>query len=67
MFLGNGPSGISLSYMLSGATPYYTGAAPLSNQFLMSRLQEEITSSQKPKSLYESDLEFLAQVQFNFK
>ena len=37
---GNGPSGICLSYMLSGYWPYYTGAQH-PNQYLQARLEDE--------------------------
>ncbi len=36
---GNGPSGISLSYMLSGYWPYYSGDTH-SNEYLHMRLQD---------------------------
>ena len=37
---GNGPSGISLSYFLSGHWPYYSGS-PHPDEFLQMRLQSE--------------------------
>merc|ERR1711988_1727027 len=51
---GNGPSGITLSYMLSGYTPYYTGAG-LSDEYLHNRLMDG-----KGQSLYEQDLDYLS-------
>jgi len=52
--IGNGPSGITLSYMLSGYTPYYTGAG-LSDEYLHNRLMDG-----KGQSLYEQDLDYLS-------
>ena len=52
---GNGPSGISLSFLLSGHWPHYTGAA--SDEFLHARLMDE-----SHLSLVEQDLEFLTEV-----
>ena len=52
---GNGPSGISLSLLLSGHWPHYTGAA--SDEFLHARLMD-----QSHLSLVEQDLEFLTEV-----
>ena len=55
--LGNGPSGISLSYMLSGNWPYYTGESE--DELLHTRLQQE-----PDLSLVEQDLAFLSDVSF---
>lgn len=52
---GNGPSGISLSFLLSGHWPHYTGSA--SDEFLHARLMD-----QSHLSLVEQDLEFLTEV-----
>jgi thioredoxin reductase len=52
--IGNGPSGITLSYMLSGYWPYYTGA-PHTNEYLQLRLEDG-----GGKSLIEQDLDFLS-------
>ena len=52
---GNGPSGISLSFLLSGHWPHYTGTA--SDEFLHARLMDE-----SHLSLVEQDLEFLTEV-----
>ncbi|CAG5130911.1 unnamed protein product, partial [Candidula unifasciata] len=46
----NGPSAISLSYMLAGNRPYYNGS-PLSNEYLARRLRENMGVS-----LLEQDL-----------
>merc|ERR1719369_1061280 len=51
--IGNGPSGIALSYFLSGHWPYYTGVT--SDVFLHARLQD-----QPDLSLVEQDLEYLS-------
>ena len=56
---GNGPSGISLSLLLSGHWPHYTGAA--SDEFLHARLMD-----QAHLSLVEQDLEFLTEVNRDF-
>ena len=56
---GNGPSGISLSLLLSGHWPHYTGAA--SDEFLHARLMD-----QAHLSLVEQDLEFLTEVKQRF-
>ena len=52
---GNGPSGISLSYLLSGNCPYYKGGCQ--DEMLHARL-----TSQPHLSLLEQDLEFLSDV-----
>ena len=52
---GNGPSGISLSYFLSGNWPHYTGVSQ--DEFLHTRLMVE-----PHLSLVEQDLEFLSDV-----
>jgi len=51
--IGNGPSGIALSYLLSGNWPYYKGYSQ--DEFLHTRL-----SLQPDLSLVEQDLEFLS-------
>jgi len=51
--IGNGPSGIALSYLLSGNWPYYKGYSQ--DEFLHTRL-----SLQPNLSLVEQDLEFLS-------
>ena len=52
---GNGPSGIMLSYMLSGHWPHYTGHSQ--DELLHARLMA------KPDlSLVEQDLQFLSEV-----
>ncbi|XP_052248107.1 oxidative stress-induced growth inhibitor 2-like isoform X1 [Dreissena polymorpha] len=56
VIIGNGPSGICLSYMLSGYRPYYTGQ-PHPNPMLNARLQEV----DRNISLVEQDLEFLSE------
>jgi len=53
VIIGNGPSGITLSYFLSGNWPYYTGTSQ--DEFLHMRLMEE-----PDLSLVEQDLEFLS-------
>ncbi|CAL1538647.1 unnamed protein product [Lymnaea stagnalis] len=50
VIVGNGPSAISLSYMLAGNRPYYNGHT-LSNEYLSKRLQENMGIS-----LVEQDL-----------
>ena len=54
-FSGNGPSGISLSYLLSGNWPYYTRDSD--DEMLHARLMD-----QPHLSLVEQDLEFLSDV-----
>ena len=56
--IGNGPSGITLSYFLSGRVPYYTGNS--SDEFLHVRLSENID-----EPLVLQDLEFLSEVSQN--
>ena len=58
-YLGNGPSGICLSYMLSGNWPYYTWNSD--EEMLHARLMEEPEAS-----LVQQDLEFLSDVSFIF-
>ena len=53
--LGNGPSAITLSYLLSGHVPYYRGNS--SDDFLHLRLSESID-----QPLVLQDLEFLSDV-----
>ncbi|XP_072153161.1 oxidative stress-induced growth inhibitor 2 isoform X2 [Bemisia tabaci] len=55
VIIGNGPSGIILSYLLNGNLPYYNGS-PHPDAMLTARLQ----SAPSP-SLIEQDLEFLSQ------
>lgn len=55
--LGNGPSGLALSYILSGRWPYYNGQ-PHPDPMLTLRLQ----SLSRSHSLLEQDLAFLSQV-----
>uniref|UniRef100_A0A8C6MAS3 Oxidative stress-induced growth inhibitor 1 n=1 Tax=Nothobranchius furzeri TaxID=105023 RepID=A0A8C6MAS3_NOTFU len=55
-FLGNGPSGICLSYLLSGHTPYLSPEAWHPNPLLNSKLAE-----QPHLSLLEQDLEYLCE------
>ncbi|BFZ13100.1 hypothetical protein BsWGS_16139 [Bradybaena similaris] len=55
VIIGNGPSAICLSYLLSGNRPYYNGA-PLSNEFLTKRLEENMGLS-----LIEQDLPSLCE------
>ena len=52
---GNGPSGIALSYFLSGNWPYYTAVSQ--DEFLHTRLMVE-----PQQSLVEQDLQFLSDV-----
>ncbi|XP_070575773.1 oxidative stress-induced growth inhibitor 1-like [Ptychodera flava] len=52
--IGNGPSGICLSYMLSGHWPYFNGKHH-PNQYLHQRLKE-----QAELSILEQDLEYLS-------
>lgn len=56
-YVGNGPSGIMLSYILSGNWPYYNGGAH-PDEMLTTRLQ----NMPSDKSLLEQDLDMLAQV-----
>ena len=43
-FSGNGPSGINLSYMLSGNWPYYTGGS-VPDEYLQMRMEPTEGSS----------------------
>ncbi|KAK9511295.1 hypothetical protein O3M35_005873 [Rhynocoris fuscipes] len=54
--IGNGPSGLALSYILSGRWPYYNGKSH-PDPMLTLRLQ----SLSKSQSLLEQDLAFLSQ------
>ncbi|XP_022100915.1 oxidative stress-induced growth inhibitor 2-like [Acanthaster planci] len=54
IIVGNGPSGISLSYLLSGNWPYYTGE-PHPDPYLHARLLEN-----EEQSILQQDLEFLS-------
>jgi len=53
VIIGNGPSGIALSYLLSGNWPYYTGVSQ--DEFLHARLMVD-----PDLSLVEQDLQFLS-------
>ena len=55
--IGNGPSAITLSYLLSGHVPYYRGNS--SDDFLHLRLSENID-----QPLVLQDLEFLSDVSY---
>ena len=55
LFLGNGPSAITLSYMLAGNTPFYSGNT--NDEFLHLRLTE---NADEPLVL--QDLAFLSDV-----
>ncbi|GIY66620.1 oxidative stress-induced growth inhibitor 1 [Caerostris darwini] len=55
VIIGNGPSAITLSYMLSGNWPYYNGL-PHPIDFLQYRLEEN-----RDKSLLEQDLAYLSE------
>ncbi|XP_029948522.1 oxidative stress induced growth inhibitor 1 [Salarias fasciatus] len=56
VIIGNGPSGICLSYLLSGYTPYLSPGASHPNPLLQSKLSE-----QPHLSLLEQDLEYLCE------
>ncbi|XP_068451299.1 oxidative stress induced growth inhibitor 1 [Clinocottus analis] len=56
VIIGNGPSGICLSYLLSGYTPYMSPGASHPNPLLHSKLRE-----QPHLSLLEQDLEYLCE------
>ncbi|KAM8757141.1 oxidative stress induced growth inhibitor 1 isoform 1-T2 [Acanthopagrus schlegelii] len=56
VIIGNGPSGICLSYLLSGYTPYLSPGASHPNPLLNSKLRE-----QPHLSLLEQDLEYLCE------
>ncbi|KAM7421932.1 hypothetical protein PAMA_010150 [Pampus argenteus] len=56
VIIGNGPSGICLSYLLSGHTPYLSPEASHPNPLLHNKLQE-----QPHVSLLEQDLEYLCE------
>ncbi|XP_054472584.1 LOW QUALITY PROTEIN: oxidative stress induced growth inhibitor 1 [Anoplopoma fimbria] len=56
VIIGNGPSGICLSYLLSGYTPYLSPEASHPNPLLHSKLRE-----QPHLSLLEQDLEYLCE------
>ncbi len=69
--IGNGPSGIALSYLLAGNWPYYNGCGESVNEMLHYRLlaaeAEENANKKKgdenkKQSIVEQDLRFLAQV-----
>ncbi|KAL3059336.1 hypothetical protein OYC64_011293 [Pagothenia borchgrevinki] len=56
VIIGNGPSGICLSYLLSGRTPYLSPEVSHPNPLLSSKLGE-----QPHLSLLEQDLEYLCE------
>ncbi|KAL2084134.1 hypothetical protein ACEWY4_019652 [Coilia grayii] len=56
VIIGNGPSGICLSYLLSGYAPYLDPATAHPNQVLYRKLQES-----KHLPITEQDLEFLCE------
>ncbi|CAH2285541.1 oxidative stress-induced growth inhibitor 2 [Pelobates cultripes] len=56
VIIGNGPSGICLSYMLSGYRPYLSPDAVHPNPILQSRLEEA-----RHLSIHEQDLEYLSE------
>lgn len=56
IIIGNGPSGICLSYFLSGNRPYYNGGSH-SNVYLNQKLEK----LDKTKSIVEEDLELLSE------
>ncbi|XP_034021887.1 oxidative stress induced growth inhibitor 1 isoform X2 [Thalassophryne amazonica] len=56
VIIGNGPSGICLSYLLSGYTPYLSAGASHPNPVLQSKLRECTQLS-----LLEQDLEYLCE------
>ncbi|XP_033829875.1 oxidative stress induced growth inhibitor 1 [Periophthalmus magnuspinnatus] len=56
VIIGNGPSGICLSYLLSGHTPYVSQDAAHPNPLLQHKLRE-----QPDLSLLEQDLEYLCE------
>jgi len=60
--LGNGPSGISLSHLLSGHWPYHNGMSHPTNEELNARLAAE----PQGLSIIEQDLEFLSQVNYYY-
>lgn len=67
--IGNGPSGIALSYFLAGNWPYYNGCGESVNDMLHYRLAtasaEAAAAAKDPhhiSSIVEQDLRFLAQV-----
>ena len=65
VIIGNGPSGIILSYFLAGNWPYYNGLGESVNDMLHYRLLAGGTGeNQEPLSLVEQDLDFLSQVKF---
>src|SRR5687767_3816800 len=72
VIIGNGPSGIALSYFLAGNWPYYNGHGESVNEMLHYRLlsssfdnNNNNNEGEKPgvgKSIVEQDLRYLAQV-----
>ncbi|ODM98978.1 Oxidative stress-induced growth inhibitor 2 [Orchesella cincta] len=61
--VGNGPSGIVLSYFLAGNWPYYNGCGESINEMLHYRLLAASSATKNPQnsSIVEQDLRFLAQ------
>jgi hypothetical protein len=57
LIIGNGPSAITLSYLLSGHWPYYDSSRPHPDPDLHQRLMKETSAGRK--SLMECDLEVL--------
>ncbi|KAJ8868956.1 hypothetical protein PR048_030497 [Dryococelus australis] len=55
--VGNGPSGMMLSYLLAGNVPYYTGQPHPADEMLTARLRSSATGG----SLLDQDLQFLSQ------
>ncbi|CAF3629224.1 unnamed protein product, partial [Didymodactylos carnosus] len=55
VIIGNGPSAITLSYILSGNWPYWNGC-PVSNEYLNIKLEQFV----KDNSILEQDLEMLS-------
>lgn len=55
--LGNGPSAITLSYMLAGNVPYYEGTS--SDEFLHARLSQAVD-----QPLVLQELQFLSDVSY---
>lgn len=60
--IGNGPSGIALSYFLAGHWPYYNGEGESVNEMLHYRLMADEADGNARKSIVEQDLKFLSQV-----
>jgi len=63
--IGNGPSGIILSYFLAGNWPYYNGLGEDLNEMLHYRLIASgggVNNNSEPTAIVEQDLNFLSQV-----